>query len=115
MSNARHITPWAALLLTLAGASPALADEGEALAREKGCFACHNVDTAGTAPAFREIARRYGHQSNARDILVPLVHAGSDKPGIYHWGSRVMPPEGARRPVTDEEAEAVVDYILGLH
>lgn len=101
------------LSLSLAPAA-AWAEGGEDLARAKGCFACHAVETESAAPSFRDIARRFGGLANAKLMLVPIVHTGTDRPAVYHWGSANMPPEGARRPVTNEEAEALVDYILSV-
>lgn len=101
------------LSLSLAPAA-ARAESGEELAKAKGCFVCHNVETEGVAPSFRDIARRFGGLTNAKLMLVPIVHTGTDRPAVYHWGSANMPPEGARRPVTNEEAEALIDYILSV-
>lgn len=105
----------AAALAVSFGAASARAEEGaETLAKEKGCLICHNVDTEGTAPSFRDISRRFSGLSNAKEMLVPLVHSGTDRPVAYHWGANKMPPEGARRPVSKEEAEALIDYILSV-
>ncbi|MDD3444417.1 MAG: c-type cytochrome [Zavarzinia sp.] len=87
---------------------------GEALATAKGCFHCHEVDKMTTAPSFKEIAKRFSGLRNAKLMLVPIVHAGTDRPGAYHWNSGKMPPEGARQPVSNEEAEMLIDYILNL-
>ncbi len=104
----------AGLVVALAAGGQARADAGEDLARAKGCFVCHDVTKDTIAPSFRDIGRRFGGLKNAKLMLVPIVHTGTRDPVAYHWGTHDMPPEGARQPVTDEEAEALIDYILSL-
>ena len=90
-----------AVLLT---SSPALASAE--LAKSKNCVACHHVERKMIGPAFKAVAERYGKDDSAVKVLSEKIVAG----GTGSWGPMPMPPQ----PVSPEEAEALVRWILTL-
>lgn len=94
-----------------AGASKALSlEEGTALAKSSGCFACHDKEFKRQiiGPAWGAVAEKYRGKPDARDMLIKWVHTG----GTGRWGTAVMPPYSPRVP--DNEIEKLVDFILSL-
>ena len=53
-----------AALALLAVLAPA-AQASEALAKAKGCLACHQTDRKAVGPTYRDVARRYAGQGDA--------------------------------------------------
>jgi len=93
------------------------------LARDRGCLICHDVEGTPSnansviplAPAFRDIARRYHGDPQAAARLSALVRQGTSSTR-RHWegkasGERMLPNAVE---VTDEEARAIVEWILSL-
>jgi cytochrome c len=78
------------------------ADES-ALAKQKNCFTCHQVDKKVIGPAYKDVAAKY----KASDIpkLVEKVKKG----GSGVWGPVPMAPNVN---VTDDEAKRLVTWIL---
>ena len=94
-----------------AGGGKALGlEEGAALAKSSGCFACHDKEFKRQiiGPAWGAVAERYRGKPDARDALIKWVHTG----GAGRWGTAVMPPYSPRVP--DNEIEKLVDFILSL-
>lgn len=94
-----------------AGAGKALSlEEGTALAKSSGCFACHDKEFKRQiiGPAWGAVAEKYRGKPDARDMLIKWVHTG----GTGRWGTAVMPPYSPRVP--DNEIEKLVDFILSL-
>ncbi|SMB22854.1 Cytochrome c-552 [Sterolibacterium denitrificans] len=116
--NMRLTAAATALGWAFAAATPALAGDSssiEKLATDKMCFHCHEIKGEKRGPAFEDIARRYAGQADARPRLVKAVQAGTTGPGVMrHWGNLKMPRDADRVPVSEAEAEQLVDYILGL-
>ncbi|MCG8091340.1 MAG: c-type cytochrome [Candidatus Thiodiazotropha endolucinida] len=84
-----------------------------------GCNICHRVEpvtesrVVPLAPSFREIAGRYQANANAKSDLVDSVLKGTQG-GTRMWENvnmRFMPPNVN---VRDEDAAALVDWILSL-
>lgn len=92
-----------------AGKAPSL-EEGAALAKSSGCFACHDKEFKRQiiGPAWGAVAEKYRGKPDARDMLIKWVHTG----GTGRWGTAVMPPYSPRVP--DNEIEKLVDFILSL-
>ncbi|MDY7065464.1 Cytochrome c-552 [Pseudomonas extremaustralis] len=89
--------------------------DGAALAEAKGCTVCHSAKTEKIGPSFRDISHRFHGFKNARPMLVRVVQTGTDTAVVpYHWGSIKMPSVNARTPVSQEEAEQLIDYILSI-
>lgn len=92
-------------LAALAGAGEDY-DRGYALAREKGCFDCHQLGSQDVGPSFRAIARHYRFDELGRLTLPTVIRGGS----IGHWGERfAMWPQ---RQVSAEEARRLTEWVL---
>ncbi len=77
-----------------------------ALAQQKGCYACHDINTKKVGPAYKDIAKKYAGQPGAVDELAKKIKNG----GAGNWGQVPMPPQN----VTDEEAKELAQWILSL-
>ena len=93
-----------ASLALLAVAAPAAADE--ALAKGKGCTACHDVKKKVVGPAYADVSKKYKGVAGAQDTMVASILKGST--GKY--GPIPMPPN----KVTDDEAKKLAAWILTL-
>ena len=83
----------------------AMAD-AEALAKAKGCFACHDVNAKKVGPAFKDVAKRFAGKPDAVAHLSERIKKG----GVGEWGNVPMPPQN----VTDEEAKKLAEWVLSL-
>jgi len=95
-------------LLAAAGvmsAGAVQAQDAEALAKSKNCFACHSIDKKVVGPAYKDVAKKY----TAKDE--PTLAAKVIKGGKGSWGEVPMPPNPS---VTPEEANKLVKWILSL-
>lgn len=83
-----------------------------ALARKSGCLSCHAVDKKVVGPAWRDVAKRYKDDPNAKSKLINKVSKG----GRGNWtdvvGPAAMPPYSPR--VTDENIAQLVEFVLSL-
>lgn len=94
-------------LLALGGAlalQSAMAEDGGALYKAKGCVACHNVDTKLVGPAYKDVAAKYAGQGDAVTTLVNSITKGSQG----KWGPIPMPPNA----VTEAEAKTLAEWVL---
>jgi cytochrome c len=80
--------------------------DAEALAKAKGCFACHDVNTKKVGPAYKDVAKRFAGKPDAVAHLSERIKKG----GVGEWGSVPMPPQN----VTDEEAKKLAEWVLSL-
>lgn len=64
--------------VTLAGAAQA----SEALAKEKGCTACHDVDKKKMGPSLKDISAKYKGKADAEAMLVTKVSTGKGHPKV---------------------------------
>jgi cytochrome c len=93
------------LAIAFAGVSaPVAADE--ALAKAKGCTACHAIDKKLVGPAYKDVAKKYKGDAKAKDTMVTSILKGSQ--GKY--GPVPMPPN----KVTDDEAKKLAAWIGAL-
>lgn len=88
-----------------AEAAPTAGAAAEALAKEKGCMACHGVDKGIVGPAYKDVAKKYAGQADAEAALIAKVKAG----GKGVWGAVPMPPQAH---LSDEEIQTIVRWIL---
>jgi len=127
MGEAGAVTDWDAMksrwfLLAVAAASfTAAAQNMERLAQDSGCTLCHaawqatpaDSSVPPPAPAWTDIARRYGGKAGAEDELVKVVLSGSG-PQKRHWQGKIsssaMPPNAVE--VSEADARALVRWIL---
>ena len=99
--------------LLASGAS--LADE--ALAKAKGCLACHTVDKKLIGPTYKEVAQEYAGQKDAEARLTNAILKGTPSPGGVGWQKKgkatmpFMPPNAAVKP---DDAAKLAKWILGL-
>jgi cytochrome c len=99
------------ILLTLGAVAVAAADEpvgnvtGEKLAAKYNCRPCHSLfDSSLQGPAYRDIAKKYSSDPNARDELSASILNGSSGA----WGSNAMPSSAIPQP----DLKQLVEWIL---
>jgi len=83
----------------------AMAD-AEALAKSKGCNACHDVNAKKVGPSYKDVAKKYADKPDAVAYLSERIKKG----GAGVWGSVPMPPQN----VTDEEAKKLAEWVLSF-
>ncbi len=96
-----------ALASSFAFMAQANADDASALARAKGCLACHSVDKKIVGPAYKDVAAKYKGDAGALDRLAAKVKAG----GKGVWGEIPMPPNSA---VSEADIKTIVKWVLSL-
>ena len=94
-----------AALTAVAAASPAMADE--AMAKAKNCMACHAIDKKVVGPAYKDVAKKFGGQAGAADMLTDKIMKGSSGT----WDPVPMPPN---TNVNAAEAKSLATWILSL-
>lgn len=87
----------------------AQAPEGEALAGDKRCGACHHVENVLLGPTYRAIAARHTQERSVMaDVLAQkIVHGGAG-----NWGVVPMVPN---EHVSLDEARMIAQWILSLN
>jgi cytochrome c len=93
------------LLAAVGILSAGVAQADEALAKAKGCFACHAVDKKIVGPAYKDVAKKYTAKDEAK-LVEKVIKGGSGA-----WGAIPMPPNPA---VSKEEASKLVKWVLSL-
>ena len=104
MPNKTLLAAAAAAAVSLAAALPATADE--ALAKAKGCMACHSVKTKLVGPAYADVAKKYKADKEAPGKLATSIVKGSSG----KFGPIPMPPN----KVTEYEAKKLAAWVLSL-
>ncbi len=99
----------AALALCAPGARAAggTAGDGLALASQRQCLGCHQVDARRVGPPFRAIAERFQGRSEAAGHLARVMREGSRG----QWGAIPMP---AQTRLSDIDARRLALWILSL-
>ena len=88
--------------------TPAMTFEaGLALAKQKNCMACHQVDSRRVGPPLASVAARYGAASGLTAYLAETIRRG----GRGRWGAVPMP---AQPQVSQDEAVQLANWILSL-
>ena len=95
----------ATALVALVAASPAMADE--AMAKAKNCMACHAVGKKLVGPAYKDVAKKYAGDAGAEATLAEHIMKGSS--GI--WGPIPMPPNAN---VNADEAKQLASWVMSL-
>jgi cytochrome c551/c552 len=67
------------------------------------CLACHQVDTKGVGPSFRDVAARHGARADAKDYLASKIRQG----GVGGWGTIPMPAQS----ITEADLQAIVAWL----
>lgn len=83
------------------------AQASEALARQKACLACHQVNKAVLGPSFADVAKKYRGNKKAADQLALKVRKGGG--GVWNMPMGPMPAQGQ---VSEAEAKQLVAWIL---
>ena len=94
-----------ALVAAAAVTVPAMADE--ALAKAKNCLACHAMDTKLVGPSYKDVAKKYATQKDAKAMLAAKIIKG----GAGVWGAIPMP---ANAQVSPAEADKLAAWVLSL-
>ena len=99
----------AGVLLSGAASVSMAATEAEAMgiAQKNGCLACHQLDKKLVGPAWREVGKKYGGQTDAEAMLLVKVKKG----GKDVWGPIPMPPNAT---VKDADIRTLVQFVLTL-
>lgn len=71
------------------------------------CATCHKVEDKIKGPSYREVANKYAGQADAVKLLSEKIIKG----GSGVWGTE---PMAAHPTMSQEDAEAIVNYILLL-
>lgn len=87
----------------------AVASEAEAvaLAKKRGCFACHSIQNKIVGPAWKDVAAKYRGDAGAQARLEAKVAKG----GSGVWGTMAMP---AQTQATDADRALLVRFVLNL-
>ncbi len=80
---------------------------GQALASQRQCLGCHQVDARRVGPPFRAIAQRFQGQPQAAQYLAQAIRNGSSG----QWGAIPMP---AQPRLSDADAMRLAQWILSL-
>jgi cytochrome c len=87
-------------------AQPTAMADAEALAKAKGCYACHAVNAKQVGPAFKDVAKKYAGKPDAVAYLSERIKKG----GAGVWGNVPMPSQN----VTDEESKKLAEWVLSF-
>jgi cytochrome c len=82
--------------------------KGLALVKQSGCLNCHQVDSKGIGPSYKEIAQKY---AGATDEVLNQVGLKMIKGGSGVWGQVPMTPHPG---LSEADAQAMIQYILLL-
>ena len=80
---------------------------GQRLIEGSTCLSCHQLNRKSIGPSYMDVARKYHDDSTATARLVRKIREG----GSGVWGKVTMP---GHPQLTDEQASAMVAYILSL-
>ena len=92
------------------------AQADEALAKAKGCLACHTVDKKLIGPMYKEVAKKYTGQKDAADKLATAIIKGTPVPAGLGWqkaGQATLPFMPPNATVKPDEAAKLAKWILG--
>ncbi|MFZ4535946.1 c-type cytochrome [Propionivibrio sp.] len=105
-------------LLVAAGVLSAGAVQAdEALAKAKGCLACHTVDKMVIGPAYKDVTKKYAGQKDAEAKITETILKGTPAPAGLGWQKQgkanlaFMPPNATVKP---DEASKLAKWILSL-
>ena len=94
-----------ALLGVLLAVAAAAAHADPALAKERNCMNCHQIERKVVGPAFVDVARRYAGKPGAATLLADKIVKG----GAGNWGPVAM---SANPKVTPAEAQKLAAWVL---
>ena len=88
------------------GGAGSAQETGRRLIEGSDCLACHQLNRKSIGPAYVDVARKYKDSTVAARLVRKIREGGS---GV--WGNVAMPAHPA---LTDEQASAMVAYIMSL-
>ena len=106
-----------ALLIATSLSCASAAQADEALAKSKGCLACHTIDKKLIGPTYKDVAKKYTGQKDAESRLATTIIKGTPSPAGIGWQKEgkaalpFMPPNSTVKP---DEAAKLAKWILGL-
>jgi cytochrome c len=81
--------------------------DGKALIEASDCLTCHKVDSKVIGPAYQEVAKKYeNNEANVKMLAQKIINGGQG-----NWGDIQMQ---AHKDISEEDASAMVEYILSL-
>ena len=101
---------WMGVIATAALLLAGTAQANQALAKEKGCMACHAMDAKTVGPGYKEVAAKYKGDKGAEANLSEKVRKG----GVGVWGQFVPMPAHDKDKVTDADIKTLVKWILSI-
>jgi cytochrome c len=110
-------TIYVSLLVTAGLLSAGAVQADEALAKAKGCLACHTVDNKIVGPAYKDVAKKYAGQKDAEAKVANTILKGTPSPAGLGWQKAgkamlaFMPPNATVKP---DEAAKLAKWILSL-
>lgn len=75
------------------------AQASEALAKEKGCLACHDINKKKMGPSYKDVAAKYKGKADAEAMLVAKVSGAKGHPKVK---------------ANEEETKTIVKWILAM-
>lgn len=105
------------LLISAVQLPAGVAFADEALAKAKGCLACHTVDKKLLGPTYKDVSKKYTGQKDAEARLAAVIVKGTPPPAGVGWQKEgkatlpFMPPTSSVKP---DEAAKLAKWILGL-
>ena len=77
----------------------------EALAKKNDCLGCHAVAVKLVGPAFKDVAAKYGGESDAVERLAGSIRNGS----VGKWGELPMP---AHAKLSEGDARKLAQWVM---
>jgi len=105
----------AASILASALSLPASVAANEALAKAKGCLACHAIDKKAVGPTYKDVAKKYAGQSDAAVKVASAIVKGTPIPKGVGWqkeGKAALPFMSPNATIRPDEAQALAQWIL---
>ncbi|MFA9461338.1 c-type cytochrome [Thiohalorhabdus sp. Cl-TMA] len=111
----KHIVAGASVLfIGLTFGSTAHAQNGEAAAQALGCTACHAAETKLVGPAYVDVAKRYGGDT---DKILERIKAAVNNGASGNWtdvtGGTPMPPQ-PQASGKEKELKQIAEWIAGM-
>lgn len=82
--------------------------KGKSLISESDCLSCHRVDIRSIGPSYLEVAAKYKDNPKEQAALADRIIKGS----VGIWGEHAM---SAHPDLSQQDAESIVQYIMGLN
>jgi cytochrome c len=94
-----------------------VAQADEALAKAKGCLACHSVEAKVIGPAYKAVAKKYNGKKDAEATLTQHILKGTPMPAGVGWqkeGQASLPFMPPNTSVSPADAAKLAKWVLSL-